>query len=208
MLLWKNKARTGNREFEGWVKSNLNRLIREDLTKKVVLSKNLKLVRQWTMWSFGGRDHQAGETVWASLCSPTCQSSLPWQLYLIQRWSQEYLPPPMLSFNMTLALLPSSRMRTGLRLCQKWSYVTSEVEPENTVKFLHGFLETLTLGSQPPYCEEALPATWRDHRYVFWLTAPAEVPANSHRVISNWSPRHHGVKTRHPCCALFNSWPI
>lgn len=42
----KNKARTGNREFEGWVKSNLNRLIREDFTKEVVLSKNLKLVRQ------------------------------------------------------------------------------------------------------------------------------------------------------------------
>ena len=42
----KNKARRGNREFEGWVRSNLDRMIRGDLAKKVASSKTLKLVRQ------------------------------------------------------------------------------------------------------------------------------------------------------------------
>lgn len=35
----------------------------------------------------------------------------------------------------------------------------------------------LTLGTQPPCCEEAQ-ATWREHMDMFWLTTPSKISAS------------------------------
>lgn len=81
-------------------------------------------------------------------------------------------------------------------------------------------LSLLSLGTQPPLYGEAKQAMWKDHIQVFLPTAPAKVPADSQhqppnrkmnepsdicspeRGVFQLRPRHHGVETNHPLCAL------
>lgn len=101
---------------------------------------------------------------------------------VFQRWPQHSLHPTCSSYCVTWTLpprrggiyVPSSSIWVGLWQW-KWRYMTFKARSQKAIQFLPGSLGTLTLGAQPPCCEEAQ-AMWRGH-----MEESADIPS--------WGPR-------------------
>lgn len=102
-------------------------------------------------------------------------------MHLIQRWPQQYLPIPhalLLALWCNFDTLNLNRFETmeEMILYNFWRWVN----------YLPGSLGTLTLGTQPPHCDEDQRANL-EHKQVFWLVAPAQIPADGyHQSAGRW----------------------